>query len=151
VARHPAVIGAGRVATTAAEIDRTLREAQQVVESVRPGVGERTIHRLEDMHLRGLLTLLADDERLRLFVSRELDALKDHDDRHGTALVDAIRALVRHPLSKSTAAASLHLSRPVFYDRLAKAERILGVSLDDPDIRASLHVALVADELAGPR
>jgi purine catabolism regulator len=151
VARHPAVIGAGRVATTAAEIDRTLREAQQVVESVRPGVGERTIHRLEDMHLRGLLTLLADDERLRLFVSRELEALKDHDDRHGTALVDAIRALVRHPLSKSTAAASLHLSRPVFYDRLAKAERILGVSLDDPDIRASLHVALVADELAGHR
>jgi purine catabolism regulator len=27
-------------------------------------------------------------------------------------------------------------------------ERLLGVDLDDPDIRVSLHVALVADEVA---
>lgn len=37
-----------------------------------------------------------------------------------------------------TAASSLHVPRPVLYDRLARAERLLGVSLDDPEIRVSL-------------
>lgn len=146
--QHPAVIGAGRVTAKAAEIDRTLKEAQHVVESIRTDATDPVVHRLEDVHLRGLLTLLGDDDRLRLFVARELDALKEHDSRWGTGLLDAVRALVRHPVSKSEAAASLHISRPVLYDRLAKAERVLGVDLDDPDIRVSLHVALVADELA---
>jgi purine catabolism regulator len=141
--RHPVVIGAGRPATKTADVDRTLKEAQQVVNSVRTDDAGRVVHRLEDVHLRGLLTLLGDDDRLRLFVARELDPLKEH------GLLDAVRALLRHPTSKSEAAVSLHVSRPVFYDRLAKAERVLGVSLDDPDIRVSLHVALVADELRG--
>jgi purine catabolism regulator len=83
-----------------------------------------------------------------MFVDRELDPLREHDRQWQGGLLDAVRALVRHPGSKSQAAASLHLSRPVFYDRLAKAERVLGVDLDDPDIRVSLHVALVADEVA---
>jgi purine catabolism regulator len=55
-----------------------------------------------------------------------------------------------HPGSKSVAAASIHLSRPAFYDRLARIERVVGGGLDDPDLRVSLHVALLADEMAGP-
>ena len=141
--RHPVAIGAGRPATTSADADRTLKEAQQVVESVRADAADRVVHRLEDVHLRGLLTLLGDDDRLRLFIARELDPLKEQ----GGGLLDAVRALLHHPASKSEAAASLHISRPVFYDRLAKAGRLLGVNLDDPDIRVSLHVALLADEL----
>ncbi len=141
--RHPVVIGVGRPATKAADADRTLKEAQQVIESVRADAADRVVHRLEDVHLRGLLTLLGDDDRLRLFIARELDVLKEH----GGGLLDAVRALLHHPASKSEAAASLHISRPVFYDRLAKAERLLGTDLDDPDIRVSLHVALLADEL----
>jgi purine catabolism regulator len=107
------------------------------------------VHRLEDVHLRGLLTLLGDDERVRLFVERELAALHEHDRRWGTGLVEALRALVEHPGSKSSAAASLHVSRAAFYDRLAKIESVLGAQLDDADIRVSLHVALIAEELAG--
>jgi PucR family transcriptional regulator, purine catabolism regulatory protein len=149
--RHRVVVGAGRPVDRVGEIDRTLREGQHVVQSVRADGGDRMVHRLEDVHLRGLLTLLGDDDRVRLFVSRELDSLKEHDGRWGTGLLDAVAALVRHPVSKSEAAASLHISRPVFYDRLAKAERLLAVDLDDPDIRVSLHVALVADELSRSR
>jgi PucR family transcriptional regulator, purine catabolism regulatory protein len=141
----------GRPVGRAAAIDRTLREAQQVVRSV-PGGAADGVHRLEDVHLRGLLAMIGDDDRLRLFVDRELDPLREHDERTGSRLLDAVRALVTHPTSKSDAAASLHLSRPVFYDRLAKASRVLGADLDDPDVRVSLHVALLADEVeAGPR
>ncbi len=104
--------------------------------------------RLEDVHLRGLLSLLGEDDRVRLFVARELDALRTHDGTHGTALLGVLRALVEHPRSKSDAAAAPHLSRPAFYARLARIEQMLGVRLDDPDVRVSLHVALIAEEIA---
>jgi purine catabolism regulator len=140
-------IGAGRPATSVLQADHTLREASQVVSSVRDHAPGHQVHRLEDVHLRGLLALLGSDERLVMYVDRELSTLRRHDAETGSDLVAAVRALVENPASKSRAAASLHLSRPVFYDRLAKVERLLGVRLDDPDIRVSLHVALLADEL----
>ena len=104
-----------------------------------------------NVHLRGLLSMLADDDRLLTFVARELDPLREHDEQWQAGLLDAVRALVRHPCSKSDAAASLHMSRPAFYDRLTKIERLLGVDLDDPDVRVSLHVAVVADEMLTAR
>ena len=151
--RHAVVIGAGRPATRVADIDRTLREARHVEQSVRDRdrTSGRAVHWLEDVHLRGLLTMLGDDERLRMFADRELDTLRSHDARHGTRLVDAVRALVQHPTSKSDAAASVHLSRPVFYHRLARAEALLDASLDDPEIRVSLQVALMVDDLSDRR
>jgi purine catabolism regulator len=143
------VVGAGRAVDRVAEVGRTLRESLHVVDAVRPGTRECAVHRLDDVHLRGLLSMLADDDRLRLFTARELDALKKHDARWQTGLLETVRALVRHPGSKSDAAAELHLSRSAFYDRLAKVEQVLGVDLDDPDILVSLHVAVLADEVLG--
>lgn len=146
--RHLAVVGAGRPTHRATEIDRTLREAQHVVESVSADDALR-VHRLEDVHLRGLLALLADDDRVVLFAQCELAALRRYDAERDAGLVEAVRALLLHPTSKSAAASSLYLSRPVFYDRLAKAEHVLGLSLDDPDTRSSLHVALLVEEVRG--
>ena len=146
--RHAVVVGAGRPAPALATVDRTLRESRQVADAA-PAGSDRVVHRLEDVHLRGLLTLLADDDRLRLFVARELEPLRAHDEAHGTDLLAVVRALVLHPAGKAQAAASLHLSRPAYYARLAKAEAVLGERLDDPDIRVSLHAAILAAELGG--
>lgn len=151
--RRRLVIAAGRPVGRAGEIDRTLREAQHVVQSIREKQSEPAaqVYRLQDVHLRGLLAMLSHDDRLSLFVSRELDPLREHDRAAGSGLLEAVRALVTHPTSKSEAAASLHVSRPVFYDRVSKAERVLGIDLDDPDIRVSVHVALMADEVMSQR
>ncbi|WP_229053099.1 PucR family transcriptional regulator ligand-binding domain-containing protein [Aeromicrobium sp. Leaf350] len=146
--RRQAVVGAGRPVATVTEVDRTLRESAHVLSSVKRPETHR-VHRLEDVHLRGLLALLGEDDRVRLFVRRELAPLWDHDAQHGTGHTAVLEALLTHPTSKSEAAASVHLSRPVFYDRVARIERLLGVDLDDPDVRVSLHVALVAAQLAG--
>lgn len=141
------VVGAGRAVERVGEIDRTLREAQHVVDSLRPETPERTVHRLDDVHLRGLLSMLAGDDRLRLFAARELDPLKEHDALRQTDLLDSLRALVRHPGSKSDAAADMHMSRSAFYDRLARIAQVLDADLDDPDILVSLHVAVLADDM----
>ena len=147
------VVAAGRVATDTTGVERSLMEATQVADAVPEGSAPDApvaVHRLEDLHLRGLLALFGDDDRLRLFTERELAPLREHDTDPDsrTELVAALRALLTHPGSKTEAAASLHLSRAAFYDRLAKIESILGVDLEDPDVRVSLHVALVADDLS---
>ncbi|SEC26426.1 purine catabolism regulatory protein [Nocardioides exalbidus] len=148
---HDVVLAAGRAVSDRAGIARTLTEAGQVADAAPQSRRDfdPDVHRLADLHLRGLLALLGDDERVRLFVDRELAALRRHDRADGsrTDLVAALRALLTHPASKTEAAASLHLSRAAFYDRLARIEAILGADLDDPDVRVSLHVALVADDL----
>jgi len=147
--RHAVAASAGRPVRRATEIDRTLREAKQVLDALRPDDAHAgTVHRLEDVGLRGLLALFDADDRIALYTQRQLGALREHDRTHGLRLEDALRALLLHPASKSQAAASLAVSRPVFYDRLARLERLLHVDLDDPDTRVSLHVALIADELA---
>jgi PucR family transcriptional regulator, purine catabolism regulatory protein len=94
------------------------------------------------VHLRGLLTLLADDLRLTAFADRELAALRDQPE-----LLRTLRAVVEHAGRKSAAASSLNISRQVLYDRIAKIERLLGSSLDDAELRTSLHVALLADDV----
>ena len=149
--RNSVVVGAGVAVDRIGAVGTSLRESVHVVDSVRPQADGPLVHRLSDVHLRGLLTMLADDDRLRMFVSRELDPLREHDARWQTGLLDAVRALVRHPCSKSDAAASLHMSRPAFYDRLAKIERLLDVDLDDADIRVSLHAAVLAEEVLAGR
>ena len=150
---HDVVVAAGRVVADRAGVARTVTEAGQVADAAPQVRREQDpdVHRLADLHLRGLLALLGEDERVRLFVERELGALERHDRADGsrTDLLAALRALLLHPASKTEAAASLHLSRAAFYDRLARIESILDADLDDPDVRVSLHVALVADELFG--
>ncbi|MEP7089971.1 MAG: PucR family transcriptional regulator [Nocardioidaceae bacterium] len=143
--RHEVVVGAGRSTDTAGGVDVTLRESQHVVASVPEHGAGRDVHRLEDTHLRGLLALLGDDERVRDFADRELVALRDRDD--ADALLATVRAVLDHPRSRTEASAALHLSRPAFYGRLAKVERVLGCSLDDPLTRTSLHVALLAGDV----
>jgi purine catabolism regulator len=104
----------------------------------------RSFHRLEDVRLRGLLHLLRDDARLQTFVEREVGPLLAYDAQHRTTLVELLGTYLDHGRNKSAAADATHLSRPAFYERLHRIERVLGVDLDSVDSCLSLHVALVA-------
>lgn len=152
ISRHHRVhLAAGRAGNGPASIERTLQEATQILGALPQSANSTQVHRLEDVHVRGLVTLLGRDDRLRLFVERELAPLLDHDRGSTINLIEAVRALLWHPSSKTDAAASLHLSRAAFYTRLEKVEQVIRADLDDPDIRLSLHLALLAMELAPER
>ncbi|UVS81537.1 PucR family transcriptional regulator [Actinokineospora sp. UTMC 2448] len=138
----PVVVAVGCTVATAADARRSLVEAAQVAQAVRaPG---ETYHRLEDVRLRGLLYLLAGDERVTAFAERELGPLLARDATHGSRLVEALRHFCAHGGNKSAAAAAAHLSRTAYYQQLARVEQVLGVSLEDPESVLSLHVALLA-------
>jgi len=150
-ARTGFVIGASRPAGSLPEVRGAFREAREVADVAigRPSGplghgGHRPYYRLPDLRLRGLLHLLREDARLRSFAERELGPLLSYDAEHDTSLVTDLTALLESGGNKALAASRAHLARPTFYQRLALIERLLGVSLADPESRASLHVALLA-------
>ncbi|MEE4540895.1 PucR family transcriptional regulator [Streptomyces sp. V4-01] len=149
----PFVMAAGTSVGALRDARRTLLEAAQVAEAAAAGDGgpaPRGYYRLPDVRLRGLLHLLRDDARLQTYVERELGPLLAHDAEHGTDLVRVLGGYLACGRNKSAAAEAAHLSRPSFYDRLRRVERVLGVDLDQVESCLSLHVALLALDAVRP-
>ncbi|MFT3861352.1 PucR family transcriptional regulator [Micropruina sp.] len=136
---------AGDLVTAAAR----LHEARHVAEVGRAMPGQRKLFRSADVRLRGLLAQLSADPRLRSFADTELGRLREQDARTGEDLIGVLRTYLVAGGSKSESARNSGLSRPTFYARLARIERILGVSLDEAESRTSLHAALIIDEIVG--
>ncbi|MFC5667621.1 PucR family transcriptional regulator [Kitasatospora misakiensis] len=141
------VVAVGSSVGSVRDARRTLLEATQVADAAlhdAPGGRAASYYRLPDVRLRGLLHLLRDDARLQTYVERELGPLLAFDAEHNGQLVQMLRIYLEQGRNKSAAADAAHLSRPSFYDRLHKVERILGVDLDQVESCLSLHVALLA-------
>ncbi|HZM76050.1 MAG TPA: PucR family transcriptional regulator ligand-binding domain-containing protein [Candidatus Limnocylindrales bacterium] len=145
----PLVIAAGSEVDGLRDARRSLVEARQVAEAARhdasPAATAAGIHRLPNVGLPGLLYLLRDEPRLQTFAERQLGALLAHDAQHPKEpLLPTLRAYLDSGRNKSTAAVSAHLSRPAFYERLARLEKVLNVDLESVPACLSLHVALLA-------
>lgn len=151
----PVVIGVGTAVEEISQARRSLLEAGQVARAVpvqpNPSGESKGFHRLHDVRLRGLLHLLADDERVVAFTERELGPLLARDEARGSRLVDTLKHYCVHGGNKSAAAAAAHVSRTAYYQQLARIEQVLGVSLDDPESVLSLYVALLAREIRQSR
>ncbi|MER5704133.1 PucR family transcriptional regulator ligand-binding domain-containing protein [Micromonospora sp. NPDC002296] len=139
------IVAAGSGVGSLREARRSLVEARQVADAARRDRRELPIFRLPHVGLAGLLHLLRDEPRLQTFVERELGALLAYDARHPREqLLGTLRAYLEQGRNKSAGAAAAHLSRPAFYERLARIARILDVDLDSVEACISLHVALLA-------
>ncbi|MGH9044479.1 MAG: PucR family transcriptional regulator, partial [Acidimicrobiales bacterium] len=126
----------------------TLQEAEQVMDALGESVS-KLYYELPDIHLRGLLHLLREDERLLTFWERELRPLVEADLREGGDLIRVLESYLEHPGNKTSAASALGLSRPTLYARLKRIESILGRRISDVESNVSLHVALLARSSAG--
>ncbi len=133
----------GSMVSSLREVRRSLREAEQVMHSLREP-SPKPFYQLPDVRVRGLLHLLREDPRLEMFCERELGPLLAADRRSKGELMPTLRAVLDHAGNKASAAASLGLSRPTLYTRLARIETILNVDLDSVESRLSLQVALMA-------
>ena len=140
------VVAAGSLVGGPRGARRSLVEAGQVADAAVHLTTSASFLRLTDLRLRGLLQLLRDDPRVQTYVERELGALLAHDAATGDDLISALRAYLVSGRNKTAAAAAAHLSRPAFYDRLARLARVLGADLDDVETCLSLHVALLAHD-----
>ncbi|WP_351223768.1 PucR family transcriptional regulator [Streptomyces sp. NPDC002133] len=105
----------------------------------------------EELAAGSVLPLLADDA-VRAFADGMLRALYEHDATGRGDLVASLRAWLSRHGQWDAAAADLGVHRHTLRYRMRRVEEILGRSLDDPDVRMELWLALkaTAEPAAGP-
>ncbi|MBA6437651.1 PucR family transcriptional regulator [Streptomyces sp. GMR22] len=127
---------AGPIAAAAA-----YRQAEQAL-SVARRRGRMLVEH-EQMAAGSVLPLLADDA-VRAFADGMLRALHEHDATGRGDLVASLRAWLARHGQWDAAAADLGVHRHTLRYRMRRVEEILGRSLDDPDVRMELWLALKA-------
>ncbi|WP_413801686.1 PucR family transcriptional regulator [Streptomyces iranensis] len=127
---------AGPIAAAAA-----YRQAEQAL-SVARRRGRMLVEH-ERMAAGSVLPLLADDA-VRAFADGMLRALHEHDATGRGDLVASLRAWLSRHGQWDAAAADLGVHRHTLRYRMRRVEEILGRSLDDPDVRMELWLALKA-------
>lgn len=137
--------GVGRARSALADAAAGLDEAAHVAQTAgtMPGSGKRYF-RSTDVRLRGLLALLREDSRAVSFAAAELRGILAEGAEEDLAL---LQRFLDCGGNKTELARSGFLSRPTLYSRLERLEAKLGVSLNDPESRTSLHVALLLRQL----
>ncbi|MFD4524168.1 PucR family transcriptional regulator [Streptomyces sp. NPDC058470] len=102
----------------------------------------------EELAAGSVLPLLADDA-VRAFADGLLRALHEHDATGRGDLVASLRAWLSRHGQWDAAAADLGVHRHTLRYRMRRVEEILGRSLDDPDVRMELWLALKTTAAAG--
>lgn len=135
------------IGATAVGVEAGLASLHEAIDLSRaaPERGARglQIRRGEDRPLARLVTSLRDDHRLLDHGERMLAPLIDYDLARGGDLLDVLGAMLAHPGNRTAAASASHLSRSVFYQRIALIGELLGVDLDDGEVLTALHLALL--------
>lgn len=103
----------------------------------------RALAEHERLAAGSVLPLLADDA-VRAFSDGLLRALREHDATGRGDLVASLRAWLSRHGQWDAAAADLGVHRHTLRYRMRRVEEILGRSLDDPDVRMELWLALKA-------
>lgn len=144
------VIGVGPESSRLVDAVGGLREAAHVAEvAMAMPMQDKPFHRVSDVRLRGLLSLIRTDPRVQAFAETELAGLLAHRAKHGDEAFDLLMRFLQAGGNKAELARTLHMSRPTLYARLDALERIVGLGLDDAESRTSLHVAMLILSAAG--
>ena len=138
------MLSIGGVADGLDELLGSVQEAIDLARGSRPrGTRGPVIRRADDRPLVRLVTSLRDDHRLLGHSERMLAPLIEYDLARSGDLLDVLGAMLAHPGNRTAAASASHLSRSVFYQRLALIGDLLGVDLDDGETLTALHLALL--------
>ncbi|MET4156822.1 PucR family transcriptional regulator [Agromyces sp. PvR057] len=122
----------------------SVQEATDLARGPRPrGARGLIVRRADDRPLIRLVTSLRDDHRLLQHSERMLAPLIEYDLARDGDLLTVLGAMLAHPGNRTAAAGASHLSRSVFYQRLALIGDLLGVDLDDGEVLTALHLALL--------
>jgi purine catabolism regulator len=134
------------VGSEASDIPGLLASIDEACDLLRQNAGKRRgvgVLRAEDRPLLKLVTSLGGDPRLQAHSERMLRPLIEYDLVHDGDLLEVLAAYAAYPGNRTRAAATSHLSRSVFYQRIALIEDLLGADLDDGELVSALHAALL--------
>ena len=134
--------GIGRVANNVQQISQSYREAQQALEIGRRLFGENKIHYFARLGIYRLLFHLYGHQELSDFYQETLGPLSESDNRSNNALIETLECFFYCNGNLSETARTMHLHRNSLLYRLGRIEELLGRSLEDPELRLSLLIAL---------
>jgi purine catabolism regulator len=134
--------GIGRVAKDVQQISKSYREAQQALEIGRRLFGEGNIHYFARLGIYRLLFHLYGHEELSDFYQETLGPLSEADTRGNSVLIETLECFFHCNGNLSETARAMHLHRNSLLYRLGRIEELLGRSLEDPELRLSLQIAL---------
>ncbi|MET0473471.1 MAG: PucR family transcriptional regulator [Mycobacterium sp.] len=140
------VVGVGPESTRLIDAAGGFAESEHVAEvalAMASTDDGKPFYRSADVRLRGLVALIRADPRVQAFAETELRGVLERRAKYGDDMFYLLRSFLEVGGNKAELAKRMHLSRPTLYARLATIERLLGVDLDSPESRTSLHVAMM--------
>jgi purine catabolism regulator len=130
--------GIGRIVQNLQTIPNSFREAQQALEIGRRLFGEGNLHSFARLGIYRLLFHLNGHSELNDFYQETLGPLLGHDSTY----VETLEGFFRCNGNLSEMARTMHFHRNSLLYRLNRIEALLGHSLEDPELRLSLQIAL---------
>ena len=144
-----ASVGIGNMAASVAELARSHVEARQALRlSRRAG----TLSRVTSYRSLGAFRLLLEvqsPEALRAFVGEVLGPLLKYAESRDTPLLETLEALAAARWVRRAAARALGIHINSMSYRVERIEALAGLSLDDPETRVAIAIALRARTMLG--
>ncbi len=137
-------VGIGGLAASPLELSRAHDEARQALRLVRRSGGRSVVTSYRSLGALRLLLEVRDPAVLLRFVDETLGPLITYQERHRTPLVATLESLSANGWNQRAAARALGIHINTLTYRIQRAEALMDLSLDDPEVRVVLGVAIRA-------
>ena len=142
-------VGVGNLATSVAELARSHVEARQALRLSRRAGGRARVISYRSLGAFRLLLEVQSPEALRGFVTELLGPLLKYAESRETPLLETLEALAASRWIRRAAARSLGIHINSMTYRIERIESLTGLSLDDPETRVAIAIALRARAMLG--
>lgn len=141
----PLMTGIGRPYAGAKGIALTLHEAYQASLLASTSTGRTVIAHIDELGVQRLLADWYTSESFQTYAGSLLESLRSSG---GESLLTTVETYLEHESSASATGTVLGVHRNTVTDRIARAERLLGLDLANPDDRLVLQLACRTYRLA---
>jgi sugar diacid utilization regulator len=142
-------VGVGNLATSVAELARSHVEARQALRLSRRAGARSRVTSYRSLGAFRLLLEVQSPEALRGFVSELLGPLLKYAESRETPLLETLEALAASRWIRRAAARALGIHINSMTYRIERIETLTGLSMDDPETRVAIAIALRARAMLG--
>lgn len=144
-----ASVGVGNLAVSVSELARSHVEARQALRLSRRAGGRSRVTSYRSLGAFRLLLEVQSPEALRGFVGEVLGPLLKYAESRETPLLQTLEALAAARWVRRAAARNLGIHINSMSYRIERIEGLTGLSLDDPETRVAIAIALRARAMLG--
>lgn len=138
------IIGAGRRSSNIRNVKYSFRQARRTVKTAEqvPSLGRLVYY--DDLGIYRLLEELNGKPEMQSFISDTLQILIDYDEKNNTDLLNTLRRYYIWGGNLKQVSEELFVHYNTVLYRIKRIEGLLGISLDDPQQRLTIEVAIKA-------